>query len=250
MTEVMGVEGRNAKEKTSDKKKEKLKDVLKRVAKPLVDVTVAVATVAVISAGGCSLDLKGTYHQTDGRIDVTEVQDERTEDIRIDEIEDVKVEDNREDVSVEDVVDDKMDVADGEEDVESEDVGGEEDVKEEDAPVDVPEEDVAAEDVTTDEDAEDIEGEELPACEPVPDVATVFIGTGSSSTVGNVTVEYGGLDTSGNGIYVISCDGSEVGTLYIAEGGVDSLDLGGGYSVEITANTARAHGSNATIRVS
>jgi|GEM_PF-3265882 len=132
------------------------------------------------------------------------------------------------DVADEDVLADSVD----------EDVGGDTatDLVDEDTSVDVPSEDV-------------LDGES--ACgEPFDVLLTArYIATGAETTVGNVTIRYGGVDLFGRGLYDIILCGVAESTLTIGERTSDTATLSDGTDVEITVNTVRAWGSNVFVSV-
>lgn len=107
-----------------------------------------------------------------------------------------------------------------------------------------------APDISEDVESEDLTGEEPVECEPVDGELSTTIDVDTSVIVGNIEVEYSGIDTGGDGIYRILCDGSVVDTLNIAEGADGFSSLPGRGGVQIHVNTVRSWGSNVVITVS
>jgi len=246
--EQMGAERDASKgECKEEKKPARMKELLGKIAKPLAEGIAVVATAAVLSMPSCALDLDG-----EGKFrNDADVQEEQVEDPAAENEDMEDVVDMSEDAADEDVTDAPADLS--EEDVGVEDVPAEEaedTIEEDPAAEDAVEEDVSVEDVEVEDIVADSEGDMGVVCEPETASATVYITAGGSSTIGNITIEYGGVDTSGNGIYRILCEGSVVDTLNIPEMGNDTAGLPGGGSVRIDVNTVRAWGSNVFVTVS
>ncbi|NYZ77611.1 hypothetical protein H0O02_04850 [Candidatus Micrarchaeota archaeon] len=252
--------------------------ILSKLPRPLAESIVGVAAVALIA--GCGMNTNGGNHPyQDGdagdSIPLETIDDNASED-ELDGVEsDVP---DAVDDEVAEVVDEDAEADAVEEDAVEEDAGGEdmiadvpaEDAEEdaeveEDAPVDVVDADMVdavdtidAVDATDAVDAdaevaeEDVIGEDVAVvCSAVDETRTEWISNGGSETVGNVTVEYSGLDASGNGLYDLLCGDVVVRSgVAVAHGPTLTVDVSEqGFQVMLTANILQSWGSNVTIEV-
>lgn len=96
----------------------------------------------------------------------------------------------------------------------------------------------------------DVEEEIIPSCEASNAHDNVRLNPGIPYSIGGLEVEYTGSNEDGDGMYTISCEGVEVGSVVAAVGEMGVYDASdGSFSVEITPSRVGDSFSVVEIRV-